>query len=554
VLAATRRYDGVYRTEEVLSVSDAAEDLAEARHRAAAVRRERRRLMRAASPISFSLGPGHSVLVDPDIAKDAWSAIQHWQRGIPGAGEVLREKISSGSPHLRIAIFQYLWTRIPARGFRGRDLADVVIANLDNPDRGVARFAAILCTSKHIPGAGERALTLLAGPAPSVDRGELAAITLQLPRPAEAMAAIDRALEHETDPRTRGTLESALRSFLVDRDATIAARALAYLTAHLDQAGEPATRPSFALSVGRVAEATRLPDRAKAIDALFDLLDSDDPHTPQRAVIGLGTVAKGTRDDRLCERLLAHRVAATQSSSVRATLLHVRGAVADRVLLAQLGTLTPQYAAEVIWALEGWTLRDVLRRCRDAGLIARVPEQTLIDRIWYHHCGQWDDSTFSLLQPFIRLMARQGGAVHYVVDTDMIPAGHARVIRRFMRCTHPWLRPGALTEVIDHAGDERIGYTVQFIANRRRYRLELPYSGTRVYPRHILMTMNDVLRDAGREERFVHLFDEEQQMFLFGIPDTVRDVARELYLPFAHDRELAKEAVADYRRSRRART
>lgn len=91
-------------------------------------------------------------------------------------------------------------------------------------------------------------------------------------------------------------------------------------------------------------------------------------------IIAIGADAKGTRNETLAQQLIDDYDFPDMTWALASALLHVGGDTAERWLLRLLPEQSPRTRAEMAWALEGSTLETLLVRCRDAGVIATVPD------------------------------------------------------------------------------------------------------------------------------------------------------------------------------------
>jgi hypothetical protein len=194
----------------------------------------------------------------------------------------------------------------------------------------------------------------------------------------------------------------------------------------------------------------------------------------------------------------------------------------------------------------------VLRRCREAGLIAEVPDSPTVKRVRYEHWGGYDDNEFTLFDPLIDLLVQLGAAVSFNYDPSA-EIRYDKLIRKFGLCM-PWFRLEALSERVLRIEGERdeMGRVVQFVAGVRRYRLDMDKTiGRYVYARQIVAMLNRALEDAGREERFLAVRRDERQVFLFARPDVARELAFALYLPLDDEPALMNDAVQRFLDARR---
>jgi hypothetical protein len=287
------------------------------------------------------------------------------------------------------------------------------------------------------------------------------------------------------------------------------------------------TTPRASISSHRdpVVMAARLPDRRAAIDALLKIAQSENGSEVWSAIAAIGRVAKGSHDGQLAERLMVWQ--ASHARAITFALLSIGGPDARHRVLELLPQLTPEPRAEAIWALEGWTLEHLLGHCRNFGLISPVAGVFDADSARCRY-GSGEDRAFSLLNPLVDLLAEEGAAVHFQAEHRQYSPRYDRLIRRFMRCTQPWLRLSALTDVVDYADGTAVGLTVQFVARGRRYRLEMFHHSKRYYPRYIVPMLNTVVRESGHDEEFVAIEDADQRLsYLFGPIEVIHRVCRD---------------------------
>jgi hypothetical protein len=480
----------------------------------------------------------------PEIAAEAWRTVRDWSRDEPGAAERVRHGLTTGSSEVRLCIMEFLG-RIIRGGFRGREIAEALVANLSHDDASVVRAAALLCSRVHVPGAADRALVLARQP-DAVHPGDLVRVALADHRLHEALAVALEKLSSRTDPiesYQMGCLLHVVTRVVTLGGEPLSSQALTALEAQPELDGF--SRGYLERCRNPVAMASRLPDRRAAIDALLELARTDNRRA-RDVIEAIGEVAKGSHDGQLAERLMVWQ--ASHARAITFALLSIGGPDARHHVLELLPQLSPEPRAEAIWALEGWTLVHLLGQCRGIGLISHVAEFEA-DRASRHN--EYEYGSFSLLNPLVDLLAVEGAAVHFQAEHRQYPPRYDHLIRRFMRCTQPWLRLSALTEVVDYADGTPAGFTVQFVARGRRYRLEMFHHTKRYYPRYIVPMLNTVVRESGHDEEFVAIEDADQRLsYLFGPIEAIHRVSRQLFIPLMHKREIADEAVEAYRQAR----
>jgi hypothetical protein len=184
----------------------------------------------------------------------------------------------------------------------------------------------------------------------------------------------------------------------------------------------------------------------------------------------------------------------------------------------------------------------VLFRCRDAGLIAEMPVDT-VKRLRDEHWGGYDDAEFRLFNPFVDVLVSLGAAVSYRWEPGE-EIRYDRLLRRFGRCM-PWFPLEAVAERVTPSTDPREATTrlLQFVAGGRRYRMDCDGTGSYVYGGDLAELLNRALEDARHPERFFCVRCDEQWVFVFGLPDVVHELARTIYLPLFDEPALLDDAA-----------
>jgi hypothetical protein len=502
------------------------------------------------------------------LSREVTAVVLLWHLGAPEGRAALRDRLANGTREVKIGILHgltslSLWCRHRTTGytgpqprphravirFRSSDAADLIAACLDSGVSEVAQAVASLTTFTSIPGVAERALSLVSG-GDTINTDQLLLIAAHgisstdiLDIASSRLDAISKEDEHR---QQRHVLLSVLHALVHRADRAIADAAADALQRFVTRLGaaHPETQlpqQTLELRARRVDGAASLATGEDATRTLLHLAETAPAYEARCAVGALGVRAAGSRDDALVQRILdCQRQRPKDYLGVQSALLHIRGRVADHVLLDGLPNQDPTNRAQVVWALEEWTLGYVLKQCQVAGVIANAPSSYEVDAVVRECCGGYPEEKFQLFKPFVTLLGRCGAAVTIYTEHRWYPPRYDYLIRKIVTMAQPWFRIDFLSEVVHN--DIEWGYTIRFIANQRVYRLELPHYTKYYSVPPVIEVLNRALADGGAHERFF-LLDE---VVFFGVPEALRKLSRDILLPMTDESCVVEDAIVEY--------
>jgi hypothetical protein len=511
--------------------------------------------------------PGDS---DESLDLEAAAVVLLWHLGAVNARKVLADRLSAGPPAMTVRLVRELtslalWCRartkartseqpstprIPIR-FRASDIADPIATCLEAQNVDVLQAIAHLAMFVSVPGISEQALVLVR----TTDRRgteHLLSIAVRNIRTSEILAITSRALDHADNEPERRVLLGVLNTLLHDTDPAIVQEAAHSLQRFIARFGPDHPETQFPQQTldpwpGTLEAASALGNPQEARQALLHMARTAGPNGARRAVEALGVLAAGSEDDTLVEQIVECQMRRPADYlGVQTALLHIRGRLADGKLGDSLLSLGSQRRAEILWALEGWTLPDILMRAQVAGVIPQRPSLVEISAVVREHCGGSPDSAFSLFSPLVTMLNRYGAAVKIRREHRWYPPRYDYLVGALTTIAEPWLKIRNLSEVVHSGADcERWGYTIRFTANGRAYRLEMPHTTKYYWVQPVIDMLNRVLEDNGTRERFFP-FDEEQEVLFFGVPGQLRQLSHAIMLPMTGEPRIAEDAAVEY--------
>lgn len=447
-----------------------------------------------------------------------------------------------------------------------RQLAPLVLAQLDDHDEKIVSAAIDCCGSLDLPGAGERFLKMLRRHNVPDEGGLLFWLSTKEPTDELFRLAVESRVNSE-DPRhglvfaefirtapepLRSQARDQLRAILTRwRDAgklgfeasklsLLSALAKGGTSEDLDWLRKTAESEDYHYAVGALAAYVQLsPEEGRKL--LLKWLPTEEHRSA--AIRAIADNFVGSRDEEFVQALgqIAPGVKGATLLEISDALVTLGGTSARDEFDKMQNRLSPESRAHFLRRFEPPSREEMSEALHEPGLLALSAQekenlQRELARDEAVARGDLPPQLFELIRAANRGLA-------FDAEVVILPCRHDELVHRFAKVSGGKFAPEAVLQVWHQKDDEddKSPYTLQFVVGGRLYQAAIRNFGGWYDVERVVLMINSALAQQGIPERFLGMeFSGHTTNFVFADPERLTPIANRFGMSLSDDFDAAR--------------